>query len=632
MTRQKFATARLASAILTITVLTLALAVVPAAAQNPVPPTAREAATLPEFASRLARHVPPEAAGKKRAQAPACSRRVSQQDKVIYENGPANGTTDAWTINFGYVVSDTFTVSGNLTVSGFDLYAWEFPGDVMTAVDWSITSAPNGGTVYGSGTASVTDQFISTNQLGYNIDKVSGSGLNVSTGGGTFYLNLQNAVVPSGDPIYWDENSGIGCKSQGCPSQAAESAVGTIPSEAFDMVGSSGPGCFQSNGTLEILHDFTGKEDGSSPFGVTSDKAGNLYGALPSGGGYGNGLVYKLTWKNGDWMFSDLYSFQGGPDGASWYQVIIGPDGALYGPTHGGIQNCGKDGSGYCGRVVRWRPSPFACLTGPCGWTEDVLYRKTGNGDPMPDSNLVFDQAGNLYGTCAIGNYGAVCELTPSNGGWTDQLIYSFTGGNDASPSSLVVGNDGNLYGTTEYNGAGEVYQLTPSPGGWIETVLYTFQPYSLIYGGHFVWDSSGNLYGASFDHSSGYGESVIFTVSPSNGKWTYTVIWQPSGNYDDDDVVSLTIDAWGDLFGIREADTGCRGDGCDGSASPSSSFYTWIFELFQENGQWYYNPLYEIDNQYFHAVVSGRDPLGLHGTTYDCGAWNQGTVWELYP
>ena len=122
---------------------------------------------------------------------------------MIYENGPANGTTDAWTINFGYVVSDSFTAPANSTVTGFDIWVWEFPGDVMTAVDWSVTSAPNGGTVYGSGTASgqnVTDSFISTNWYGYNIDKVSVSGLNVNTGSGTFYLNLQNAVVPKWRP------------------------------------------------------------------------------------------------------------------------------------------------------------------------------------------------------------------------------------------------------------------------------------------------------------------------------------------------------------------------------------------------------------------------------------------------
>ncbi len=92
--------------------------------------------------------------------------------------------------------------------------------------------------MYGSGTANVTDQFISTNQFGYSIDKISVSGLNLNTGSGTFYLNLQNAVIPNGDPVYWDENSGSGCHSTGCPSQAYQNAVGTIPSEAFEVIGS----------------------------------------------------------------------------------------------------------------------------------------------------------------------------------------------------------------------------------------------------------------------------------------------------------------------------------------------------------------------------------------------------------
>ena len=59
--------------------------------------------------------------------------------------------------------------------------------------------------------------------------------------GNTYWLNLQNAVVPSGDPVYWDENSGAGCKSSGCPSKASESAVGTIPSEAFTINGYGPP-------------------------------------------------------------------------------------------------------------------------------------------------------------------------------------------------------------------------------------------------------------------------------------------------------------------------------------------------------------------------------------------------------
>src|SRR5271166_4568744 len=160
-----------------------------------------------------------------------------------YDNGPINGTTDAWTINFGYVVSDTFTAGGATT--DFEFGAWEFSGDALTSVDWSITTAENGGMIIGSGTASgknITDTFISSNQYGYDVDTIAVSGLNVATASGTSYwLNLQNATVPSGDPVFWDENSGKGCGGAGCPSMASESAVGTVPGEAFTIGGGSTP-------------------------------------------------------------------------------------------------------------------------------------------------------------------------------------------------------------------------------------------------------------------------------------------------------------------------------------------------------------------------------------------------------
>ena len=162
-----------------------------------------------------------------------------------WDNGPINGTTDAWTINFGYIVSDTYVSNGS-NVTGFQFGVWEFPGDTMTSVDWSITSGENSGTTYGSGTASgsnLTDKFISTNQYGYDIDVISVTGLNVAeVNGTTYWLNLQNATVPSGDPVYWDENSGAGCKGTGCPAKASESAVGTIASEAFTINTGSGGG------------------------------------------------------------------------------------------------------------------------------------------------------------------------------------------------------------------------------------------------------------------------------------------------------------------------------------------------------------------------------------------------------
>jgi PEP-CTERM motif len=163
--------------------------------------------------------------------------------QVLYENGPINGTTNGWIFDFGFTVSDSFTLLNNSTVGGFEFGAWEYPGDVLSSVDWSITSQENGGTVYGSGTASgnnLTDKFISTNQSGFDIDEITVAGLNVGLNGGTYWLNLLDAQDPRGDPTYWDENSGAGCMSNGCPSKAYEFDIGTVPSESFTITGSGG--------------------------------------------------------------------------------------------------------------------------------------------------------------------------------------------------------------------------------------------------------------------------------------------------------------------------------------------------------------------------------------------------------
>jgi PEP-CTERM motif len=174
---------------------------------------------------------------------------VSASAQVLYDNGPINGNQDAWTINFGYIVSDNFTVANNASMTGFAFGTRQFPGDNLISVDWAITSGENSGTLYGSGTASgsqITDKYVSTNEFGYYVNLITVTGLDVNlTGGTTYWLTLQNAVVPSGDPVFWDENSGVGCggdngKGGGCPSLASESAVGTIPSEDFTINGGSG--------------------------------------------------------------------------------------------------------------------------------------------------------------------------------------------------------------------------------------------------------------------------------------------------------------------------------------------------------------------------------------------------------
>ncbi len=168
-----------------------------------------------------------------------------------YENGPINGNVDAWTINFGFTVSDSYLAAGT-SVNGFEFGVRELPGDRMTGVDWILSTGPCSdpgsgcGTIVGFGTANgsnLTDQFLHTNEFGYDIDLITVSNLNVPEISGTgYYLTLANATVPSGDPVYWDENSGVGCHSAGCPSIAYENTLGTIASEDFTIGGGAGGG------------------------------------------------------------------------------------------------------------------------------------------------------------------------------------------------------------------------------------------------------------------------------------------------------------------------------------------------------------------------------------------------------
>ena len=168
-----------------------------------------------------------------------------------YENGPINGNVDAWTINFGFTVSDSYLAAGT-SVNGFEFGVRVVPGNVVNGVDWILSTGPCSdpgsgcGTIVGFGTATsnLTDQFLFINNFGYEIDLITVSNLNVpEIGGQGYYLTLANATtVQSLEPVYWDENSGVGCHSAGCPSTAYENTLGTIPSEAFTIGGGSGGG------------------------------------------------------------------------------------------------------------------------------------------------------------------------------------------------------------------------------------------------------------------------------------------------------------------------------------------------------------------------------------------------------
>jgi hypothetical protein len=149
--------------------------------------------------------------------------------QTLYSNGPINGNTDAWTINFGFIVSDTFNVySNNTPLTGASFGMWLYSGDTLTSAEMSITSGENSGTTYFDQTVYFDQGSCTANQYGYNVCQENTTFNGPTLNAGTYWLNLQNASVPNGDPVFWDENSG--------PSQASENSVGSIPSEAFTVL------------------------------------------------------------------------------------------------------------------------------------------------------------------------------------------------------------------------------------------------------------------------------------------------------------------------------------------------------------------------------------------------------------
>jgi hypothetical protein len=161
---------------------------------------------------------------------------AAQED--LYDNGPTDGFDLGWTINFGFAVSDRFTLAGASTVGSIQFAAWLFPSDVLQTAEVSITSSEFGGTSYFDQAVNFTQSGCFANGHGYNVCNETGDLNFVSLNAGNYWLNLQNAVVANGDPVYWDQNSG--------PSLASENSLGTLPSESFTIFAAceqSAPGC-----------------------------------------------------------------------------------------------------------------------------------------------------------------------------------------------------------------------------------------------------------------------------------------------------------------------------------------------------------------------------------------------------
>ena len=337
------------------------------------------------------------------------------------------------------------------------------------------------------------------------------------------------------------------------------------------------------SGSESALYNFGGGSDPKQPYaGLIFDKAGNLYGTTEFGGASNQGTVFEVTINtNGSWTESVLYSFTGGSDGAQPHaNVVFDTAGDMYGTTNfGGSANCNLG----CGTVFRLTP-------GSSGWTESVLYTFTGGSDGRePDARVVLDAAGNLYGTTLQGGNinsacssgcGTVFKLTKGSSSWTDSVLYAFGGRPDgASPhDGLVFDKAGNLYGTT--NGGG----------------------------------------------TSGYG--TIFKLARSSSAWTESVLHSFNAtNGGEYPFGGLILDATGNLYG-----TTFRG---------ATAGYGVVFEMLpSSNGVWREKVLHAFANAPSANPVAGlvMDSAGnLYGTTMagapqtSC-AGGCGTLFKLTP
>jgi hypothetical protein len=249
---------------------------------------------------------------------------------------------------------------------------------------------------------------------------------------------------------------------------------------------------------------------------------------------------------------------------------------------------------------------------------ESVLYSFQGGSDGyLPVGGLVSDQNGNLYGVTEYGGTGScldgtvagcgiVFELSPDGkGGWTETVIYTFTGGADGQYPlyGLILDNQGNLYGTTEglpslrcSPTCGSVFELSPGASGWSINVLHAFrgkQDGGILQGG-VLMDSAGHLYGTTSVFGP-KGNGTTFELSNSGRGWTLKTLHafgespdgkQPGG--------LLVLSPNGTIYGTTQ----------DGGTTNLGVFYSLSLN---KSRNWTERVLYS-----FQGGKDGSDPIGL--------------------
>jgi uncharacterized repeat protein (TIGR03803 family) len=278
-------------------------------------------------------------------------------------------------------------------------------------------------------------------------------------------------------------------------------------------------------------------------------------------------------------------------------------------------------------------------------WTETVLYSFTGGSDgSLPQSGLVMDSQGALYGAADLGAVaGTVYKLTPpaiSGDPWTETTIYSFTGGDDGGLplSTLVFDNSGNLYGTTQGGGVyggGTVFELSPpaiSGDPWTETVLYSFDgsPFSHQYThgcaphAGVILGPKGALYGTT-EFCGSADNGVVYKLAPpiSGTNWIHSVLhtFTPSTGDGGRPHTSLVMNKSGILFGTTTFG-GAEGEGTVFSVDPTS-------------GAWIETVLYTFTGGADGGIPEGPPTLvprgDIYGTTYNGGV-HWGVIYKLTP
>jgi len=276
----------------------------------------------------------------------------------------------------------------------------------------------------------------------------------------------------------------------------------------------------------------------------------------------------------------------------------------------------------------------------------------------IPEGRLIFDKAGNLYGTTVGGGPnggGMVFELSPDgNGNWNETILYSFTGGSDGEEpvAGVVMDTDGNLYGTTQQGairnsncstGCGVVYELSPSSNGWSYQVLYSFTgvPDGAFPNGELVIDAAGNLYGVTGGGGTSQGCfegcGTVFELVKANG-WQEQTLHVFNFSSLDGQLPSgkLLMDGQGNLYGTTQI--GGSGYGTAYEVTQSNGtwservIYNFCFQINCKDGNQPSAGVIDIDGQLFGTAAMGGGGTGYYGTVFKLKKF--GTNWfaKSYP